>query len=467
MAKLSRPNRHNVRLLDPGAGVGALTAAWVSEMCQRIDRPARIEATAFEIDDRLHEALTATLVECAALCEKAGIAFSWTIRPDDFIAAGVDALEGGFFSAGQPAFDVAILNPPYKKFRADSSPRSLLRRIGVDTSNLYAAFLSLTASLLSEGGEMIAITPRSFCNGPYFRQLRRQLLGTTSLDHIHVFKSRSAAFKEDRVLQENIVFRLVRQATQQPFVTLVESEAPGAPDATTRSVSFAEIVRSDDPEQFIHLAPSVSGQRLSAASQRLPCALADLGLTVSTGRVVDFRVRSCLRADPAVDTAPLIYPTHFATGAIVWPKVNTRKPNAIVRCPVTEQLMVPAGFYTLVKRFSSKEERRRITAAVLDPTELSGPVYGFENHLNYFHRDGLPLDEGIARGLAAYLNSTAVDQYFRHFNGHTQVNATDLRSLRYPTKAALVALGETASRKPTDLQSAIDEAVNELLGLTP
>ena len=71
------------------------------------------------------------------------------------------------------------------------------------------------------------------------------------------------------------------------------------------------------------------------------------------------------------------------------------------------------------------------TDATFPPMEFTenGKRAGFENHLNYFHEngEGLPLD--LAKGLAAFLNSDAVDQYFRIFSGHTQVNATDLRNL--------------------------------------
>lgn len=94
--------------------------------------------------------------------------------------------------------------------------------------------------------------------------------------------------------------------------------------------------------------------------------------------------------------------------------------------------MVPSGPYTLVRRFSAKEERRRVVSAVFDPAGLSFPVIGFENHLNYFHHSGKPLELSLAKGLSAFLNSTLVDSYFRQFNGHTQVNAEDLRALRYP-----------------------------------
>ena len=118
-----------------------------------------------------------------------------------------------------------------------------------------------------------------------------------------------------------------------------------------------------------------------------------------------------------------------------------KKPNYLAVSPNTESLLVPAGTYVLVKRFSAKEEKRRVAAAICDPSRLPGDDYGFENHLNYFHRRGNGLPIVFAKGLAAYLNSTLVDAYFRQFSGHTQVNAADLRSLKYPDLATLNRVG--------------------------
>lgn len=57
------------------------------------------------------------------------------------------------------------------------------------------------------------------------------------------------------------------------------------------------------------------------------------------------------------------------------------------------------------------------------------------------------LDLALARGLCAYLNSQPVDDYFRTFSGHTQVNATDLRRLCYPPQDQLRAMGELSGEE--------------------
>ncbi|MGQ0542443.1 MAG: SAM-dependent methyltransferase, partial [Blastocatellia bacterium] len=112
--------------------------------------------------------------------------------------------------------------------------------------------------------------------------------------------------------------------------------------------------------------------------------------------------------------------------------------------------------YVLVRRFSSKEEKRRIRACVFDPAHLPGyDLIGFENHLNVFHFRKEGLERDLVYGLTAFLNTTAVDKYFRRMNGHTQVNATDLRKLKYPTRFALLQMGAFAQDgDPTDQQFA-------------
>lgn len=169
--------------------------------------------------------------------------------------------------------------------------------------------------------------------------------------------------------------------------------------------------------------------------------LADLGITVSTGRVVDFRARNALAHQRSLNCFPLIYPVHVKDGTVHWPK-ESKKPNYF--CPDEEQQsqLVPAGFYVLTKRFSSKEEKRRIVAAVISPEVVSASHYALENHLNYFHQHGTPLPVDLAIGLAAFLNSTLADTYFRIYNGHTQVNASDLKAFRYPSVSDLKKLGQ-------------------------
>jgi adenine-specific DNA-methyltransferase len=123
--------------------------------------------------------------------------------------------------------------------------------------------------------------------------------------------------------------------------------------------------------------------------------------------------------------------------------------------------MVPSGYYVLTKRFTAKEERRRVLAAIYDPRRFQSPLVGFENHLNYFHTGGKGLSPKIARGLALYLNSTLFDRYFRLFSGHTQVNATDLRKMRYPTHEQLIRLGTHVNNCMPD-QQIVDTILDKL-----
>lgn len=122
--------------------------------------------------------------------------------------------------------------------------------------------------------------------------------------------------------------------------------------------------------------------------------------------------------------------------------------------------MVPNEHYVLTRRFSAKEEKKRVVAVVYDANSLNYQWVGFENHLNYFHHQGKGLPLSLARGLTGYLNSTLVDSFFRLFNGNTQVNATDLRNLKYPTLKQLLELGEKIGNSFPSQQT-IDELIQQ------
>ena len=116
-----------------------------------------------------------------------------------------------------------------------------------------------------------------------------------------------------------------------------------------------------------------------------------------------------------------------------------------------------------MRRFSSKEERRRIVASVVDPAVFGNAEnIGLENHLNVFHNNKEPLSKALAKGLAVFLNSTAIDDNFRRFSGHTQVNAADLKLIKYPSRKALIELGKWADKQGELTQDMIDEKVERI-----
>ncbi len=289
-----------------------------------------------------------------------------------------------------------------------------------------------------------------------------EFLDAMSLRRLHVFESRSAAFRRDQVLQENIILGAVKSAKKPDYVTV--STSSGEPGSSTKHhrISYDNVVTRNGADHIIHVTTDKIQTKAKAIIEQLSCSLVDLGLTVSTGRVVDFRASRYLSRETNDATVPLIYPAHFCGFHIEWPKPQFRKPNAILCTEDTKDLLVPAGIYVLVKRFTSKEERRRVSAAIYDPEIVQASFVGFENHLNYFHINGVGLSRNLARGLTAYLNSTVLDQYFRQFSGHTQVNAADLRAIKYPARKSLETLGLLMAKSEM-AQEELDLAVSREL----
>jgi adenine-specific DNA-methyltransferase len=474
MASLFKHMKDEILLLDPGCGTGSLLSAFIEEALHR-NKFKKIHIETYDIENKIKPFLEEVIDLSKQKVDKKGLLFSNQHHQIDFILHIVDLLKNPLLENNTSQFSHIIMNPPYKKIANESPYRKALHKINIETVNLYTGFVALAIKILKPNGELVAIVPRSFCNGPYYKPFRDILLNETSIHHIHIFDSRKKAFSDDEVLQENIIFHCIKNNNQND-VTITSSPAAdfhmddetntiSAVDMTTRTVPFDHIVNPIDKQRFIHIAANDSDQLIIDRLSVFNSTLEDLSINVATGPVVDFRLKKDLRRNIEPGAVPLLYPIHL-DGSVHWPK-DTKKPNAIAISDKSRSwLWEHSGCFVLTRRFTAKEEKRRIVASLYN-SKLPGELIGFENKLNVFHSNKKGFDETLAKGLFVFLNSTLLDRFYRLFGGHTQVNATDIRAFRYPSKESLCRIGlklTNTNIEQKEIDHLLEEEINRMNG---
>lgn len=164
MASLFDRISGQIKLLDPGCGPGSLTAAFTDELIKRKSADT-VSVDALDIEERVVPFTNKTLSLCSAIAAKDGIDFDSNFLLTDFILES--SKDFGSFSK-HSNYTHCIMNPPYKKITTGSEHRHALKKCGIETVNLYTGFVALAIQKLLDGGELVAIIPRSFCNGPYY-----------------------------------------------------------------------------------------------------------------------------------------------------------------------------------------------------------------------------------------------------------------------------------------------------------
>ena len=460
------------RLLDPGAGAGSLSAA-VCERVLRLRSPRKLELHLFETEPGLIQFLNRNLENCKQKLSDAGHSLCYTIHEEDFISATSSYLDQQMLF-DEPSisddFDAVIVNPPYFKVRKDSAVAKLMEKVVHGQPNAYAFFLTLAARLLKENGELVAITPRSFCNGLYFRGFRRWFFQRMALDHIHLFESRTDTFKESNVLQESVItksHRVGRQTTTTRITGSYGKVIDGG--QSVAELPTAEVVDNSRGEWLVKIPVTEDDRKVMRWVESLPERFEQTGLRISTGPVVTFRATDLLRWEmDGNSVVPLLMPHNVKPFLIVWPVVRKQHPVAIVDSEVSRRrkLLLPTRNYVVLKRFSAKEERRRLTAGCFLRSEQETERIGFENHLNYVFHAQRELTEDETFGIAALFNSVLLDRYFRILSGNTQVNATEIRNLHFPSLEVIAGIGKDVRRVQQRAPSAIEAIVLGHLGVT-
>ncbi len=471
MAGLFEIHKNTIRLLDPGAGTGILTAAFCERLLKN-DTIVNLTVDTYENDPNLMPFLKMVLESCKTELERKNNNVEYNIFEQDYILHNKSYFTKSdlLWMSKHILYDFIISNPPYYKLNLDSSQSTVMRELISGQPNIYALFMALSASMLKPEGEMVFITPRSFCSGLYYKKFREWFLSNAQITNIHIFESRKEIFDQDEVLQENIIIKAkkLKNLDKTGKIIISESKNKHFDKLSKLEVRFDDVIFRKNGDIFIRIPTSSRDIDILHIVDSWPNTLKELGLEISTGPVVSFRAVEYLLPDltKKPESVPLLWMHNMQEMRVVWHLPKTRKASAIQVCSGTKPLLLPVKNYVLVKRFSSKEQKRRLYASVLLESEFPYKIVGIENHVNYIHKPGANLSVSEAFGIASILNTTIIDSFFRSLNGNTQVNATDIRSLPFPDIENIRKIGKfvyesKSYRNGIDL----DTIIAEILGI--
>lgn len=405
-----------LHILDAGAGTGVLSAALI-ERIVKLGYEGHIHLVCYETDDKVLPLLVKNLTTISD-----GVDLAFEVRQENYLTT----------PSRDEKFDLIIGNPPYKKIGKDAPEAKAMPHVCHGAPNLYFLFWAKAIETLKDNQELVYIIPRSWTSGAYFAKFREFLFSSCIITHLHLFASRDKVFDGESVLQETIIVKVKKTIDVPEFVKITSSATSDFADVREFSAPYNVVVSN---KQYVFL---VTDEEESATLNRLANmdkTLTSIDLPMKTGIIVDFRTRDVLRNEPVENTFPLLYSQHIKNGRVVWP---VGKEDEYI-CTERAGFLQDNTNYLLVKRFTAKEEKRRLQCGIYLSSDH--PEYthiSTQNKVNFIKCD----KPEIAYGLFVLMNSTIYDTYYRILNGSTQVNSTEINNMPVPDIATISAMGE-------------------------
>lgn len=418
---------NHVDILDPGTGTGILSAALIDRIIEE-NRVKSICLTCYENDKDVLPVLHNNL---RYIKEHSPIDFSYIIIEDDYILSQANDFEGTLFANKTPKkYDLIIGNPPYLRIMRNNPAAISMPTVVHGAPNMYFLFASMSLFNLKKDCEMVYIIPRSWTSGEYFKTFRKYFLHDGKLERIHLFVSRDKVFNQEQVLQETIIIKVKKEEKVPSFVRISSTQTNNDFNELTEiDVSYNAIVSGDS--LYVYLPTSKADveviQMINSYSKTLP----DEGLKMHTGIVVDFRQWEELKKEPGEHVLPLFYSQNIKNG-----RVNHNPTGKEYDWIVDSKpgLIQKNQNYVFCKRFTAKEERRRLQCGIYLAKDFSQYKFiGTQNKINYVDRvDKKEMSVPLTYGIYALLNSTLFDMFYRILNGSTQVNSTEINNIPVP-----------------------------------
>ena len=266
-------------------------------------------------------------------------------------------------------------------------------------------------------------------------------------------------FKKYNVNQEIVILTAVKSFEIPETITAsISNGEPHKDDLVVRKIDYDKVIVDSGEDIFVRIPTSELDESIATRIDEFGFKLNDLGLKISTGPVVPFRSKGYLlnNVSERYKYAPLIWMQNIINAKVSWLIHENGKPIAVRDVHGAQNILIPNGNYVLIKRFSSKEGKRRINAGILLKNYLSSDHIGIENHVNYIYRADGQLTEDEGYGITALLNSKLYNRYFQMTNGSTQVNATDINNIPLPSLEKIRLIGSLIKKEKEN-----DEIKNE------
>lgn len=428
MASLSKVKKSKIKVLDAGAGTGILSIALLEKLNNN-SNIEEIEIDLYENDENIVDILEENISNSKLLLKKLT---QYNVIKKNFI---LDDIE-------KNKYDIIISNPPYKKIGKNDIESKQMQDVIYGQPNLYFLFMAKSVELLKPDGEMIFIVPRSWTSGTYFKKFRENFLENTRLTNIHLFVSRDKVFNKENVLQETMILRAVKTKEKQNDIQITQSNSNDDFDKIVKYDIEYDICVENDNERYVYLPINDDDIKVLETVNEFDTKLKDIGLKLKTGLTVDFRNEKYMEKYATNENVPLFSSIHFKNGFINFPSNVEEEPQYINKDNTS--LLQKNSNYLFIKRFSSKEENRRIQPAMFFKSEFENYDYiSTENHINFIDAiDNKELTEDLIYGLYGLYNSTLYDKYYRLLNGSTQVNATEINNIPIPNEEQIKDIGK-------------------------
>ena len=465
MGSLANPKSNKISILDPGCGTGILSCSLIEKLIEKSDI-TEIELSLFETDENIL-AITQKVIDfLASWLTGRNIELKYQINQTDFIIDHSNLFDASnlFVSQTENRYDYVISNPPYFKISKSDQRAIAAKELVYGQPNIYSLFMGVAAKLLKPDGELIFITPRSFAAGNYFKAFRQSFFNDVSISNIHIFESRNKMFKNDNVLQENIILRATKQSNSEIKITVSECDK-GLNNAKETIFETNSLIDLKSKDKVLFIPSNDKESSTITIFKKWKNTLNDFNIQISTGPVVAFRCTEFLRTEGSINgsLSPLIWLHNVREMEFIYPLQKGEKPSLIVNSEESKKVLLKNKNYILLRRFSSKDDKSRLVCCPFFSSNFETEMVGFENHLNYIHRPNGDLSENEIWGISALYSSSLFDTYFRTFNGNTQVGATELKQIKMPPLDDIILIGRKIKEYNKPEKQVIDTIVNEIL----